>query len=70
MRTLEDWTKKTLKSGIKELMDKIIRVDEKVEDYELDQVGAYKISRIYALTLKNLLDKYKDFGASSRWLKA
>lgn len=70
MPTLEDWTEKTLKSGIKEWMEKIMRVDEKVEDYELDQVGAYKISRIYASTLKNLLDKYKDFGASSRWLKA
>lgn len=70
MPTLKDWTEKTLKSEIKEWMDKIIRVDEKVEDYELDQVGAYKISQIYASTLKNLLDKYKDFEASSRWLKA
>lgn len=65
----EEWLKSTTRGMIHNMIqvDDLVLKDLDVYADEIVNVGAYKISRGYAQVLKNLLDKFGDFGASCPW---
>ncbi|GAY63468.1 hypothetical protein CUMW_225880 [Citrus unshiu] len=62
----EEWLKSTTRAMIHNMIqvDDLVLEDLDVYADEIVNVGAYKISRGYAQVLKNMLDKFGDFGAS------